>query len=278
MKKTLNINGHLFDLSTPKVMGILNATPDSFYDKSRIGSNKKSLLTAINKMVADGVDIIDIGGYSTRPGADDISIAEEIKRVLPVIKLVKGLCPQIPISIDTFRSEVAEAAVSEGADIVNDISGGTLDKKMPLTVASLGVPYILMHNRGTPKGMQTQAIYQNVVTDVLTELQQRVLLFEEKGVRDIIVDVGFGFAKSTDHNFELLNLLEFFQNLNRPLLIGVSRKSMIYKTLKNSPQDALNGTTALHMFALMKGANLLRVHDVKEAKEAVILFEKIVAG
>ncbi|MDP5121651.1 MAG: dihydropteroate synthase [Spirosomaceae bacterium] len=278
MKKTLNINGHLFDLSTPMVMGILNATPDSFYDKSRIGSNKKSLLTAINKMVADGVDIIDIGGYSTRPGADDISIAEEIKRVLPVIKLVKGLYPQIPISIDTFRSEVAEAAVSEGADIVNDISGGTLDKKMPLTVASLRVPYILMHNRGTPKGMQTQVIYQNVVTDVLTELQQRVLLFEEKGVRDIIVDVGFGFAKSTDHNFELLNSLEFFQNLNRPLLIGVSRKSMIYKTLKNSPQDALNGTTALHMFALMKGANLLRVHDVKEAKEAVILFEKIVAG
>lgn len=278
MKKTLNINGHLFDLSTPMVMGILNATPDSFYDKSRIGSNKKSLLTAINKMVADGVDIIDIGGYSTRPGADDISIAEEIKRVLPVIKLVKGLYPQIPISIDTFRSEVAEAAVSEGADIVNDISGGTLDKKMPLTVASLRVPYILMHNRGTPKGMQTQVIYQNVVTDVLTELQQRVLLFEEKGVRDIIVDVGFGFAKSTDHNFELLNSLEFFQNLNRPLLIGVSRKSMIYKTLKNSPQDALNGTTALHMFALTKGANLLRVHDVKEATEAVILFEKIVAG
>ncbi|MDP5140238.1 MAG: dihydropteroate synthase, partial [Spirosomaceae bacterium] len=275
MKKTLNINGHLFDLSTPMVMGILNATPDSFYDKSRIGSNKKSLLTAINKMVADGVDIIDIGGYSTRPGADDISIAEEIKRVLPVIKLVKGLYPQIPISIDTFRSEVAEAAVSEGADIVNDISGGTLDKKMPLTVASLRVPYILMHNRGTPKGMQTQVIYQNVVTDVLTELQQRVLLFEEKGVRDIIVDVGFGFAKSTDHNFELLNSLEFFQNLNRPLLIGVSRKSMIYKTLKNSPQDALNGTTALHMFALTKGANLLRVHDVKEAVECRQLMEYI---
>lgn len=276
MKKTLNINGRLFDLSTPKIMGILNATPDSFYDKSRVSNNKKTLEATINKMVADGVDILDIGGYSTRPGADDISPTEEIRRVLPVIKLAKSLHPNVLISVDTFRSQVAEAAVSEGASIVNDISGGTLDKKMPLAVANLKVPYILMHNRGTPKGMQAQAIYQNVVTDVLTELQQRVLLFEEKGVKDIIIDLGFGFAKTVDHNFALLNSLEFFQSLNRPILVGISRKSMIYKTSGNLPQDALNGTTALHMLALLKGANLLRVHDVKEAKETVTLFEKTV--
>lgn len=276
MKKTLNINGRLFDLSTPKIMGILNATPDSFYDKSRVSNNKKTLEATINQMVADGVDILDIGGYSTRPGADDISPTEEISRVLPVIKFAKSLHPNVLISVDTFRSQVAEAAVSEGASIVNDISGGTLDKKMPLAVANLKVPYILMHNRGTPKGMQAQAIYQNVVTDVLTELQQRVLLFEEKGVKDIIIDLGFGFAKTVDHNFELLNSLEFFQSLNRPILVGISRKSMIYKTLGNLPQDALNGTTALHMLALLKGANLLRVHDTKEAKETVTLFEKTV--
>ncbi len=276
MKKTLNIYGRIVDLSTPKIMGILNATPDSFYDKSRVSNNKKTLEATINKMVADGVDILDIGGYSTRPGADDVSSAEEIKRVLPVIKLVKSLHPKVLISVDTFRSQVAQAAVSEGAALINDISGGTLDKKMPLVVANLKVPYVIMHNRGTPKGMQTQAFYQNVVTDVLTELQQRVLLFEEKGVKDIIVDIGFGFAKSVEHNFELMNSLEFFQNLNRAVLVGISRKSMIYKTLQSSSAEALNGTTALHMLALVKGANLLRVHDVKEAKETVTLFEKMV--
>lgn len=276
MKKTLNVSGNIFDLSSPQIMGILNATPDSFYDKSRLGNNKRVLESTIRSMVADGVDIIDVGGYSTRPGADDISISDEINRVLPVIRLVKALFPDMPISIDTFRSEVAKVAVGEGANIINDISGGVLDKDMPTMVASLGVPYVLTHNRGTPKVMKAQAVYQNVVTDVLTELKQRVLLFEEKGVRDIIIDVGFGFAKTVDQNFQLLNFLDFFNSLNRPLLIGVSRKSMIWKTLKTSPEKALNGTTALNMYALSKGANILRVHDVKEAKETIDLFSKIV--
>lgn len=276
MKKTLNVSGNIFDLSSPQIMGILNATPDSFYDKSRLGNNKRVLESTIRSMVADGVDIIDVGGYSTRPGADDISISDEINRVLPVIRLVKALFPDMPISIDTFRSEVAKVAVGEGANIINDISGGVLDKDMPTMVASLGVPYVLTHNRGTPKVMQAQAVYQNVVTDVLTELKQRVLLFEEKGVRDIIIDVGFGFAKTVDQNFQLLNFLDLFNSLNRPLLIGVSRKSMIWKTLKITPEKALNGTTALNMYALSKGANILRVHDVKEAKETIDLFSKIV--
>ncbi|MFT6417698.1 MAG: dihydropteroate synthase [Spirosomataceae bacterium] len=275
MKKTLNINGDIFDLSIPKVMGVLNATPDSFYDKSRLGNSRKALESIINNMVASGVDIIDVGGYSTRPGADDVSVAEEINRVLPVVKLVKSLYPNIPISIDTFRSEVAEEAVDEGADIINDISGGTLDKNMPIVVGKLKVPYILTHNRGTPKGMQAQAVYQNVVTDVLTELKQRLLFFEEKGVKDIIIDVGFGFAKNVEQNFQLLHSLESFQSLNRPVLVGVSRKSMIWKTLQSSPKEALNGTTALNMYALSKGASILRVHDVREAKEVVTLFSKM---
>lgn len=275
MKKTLNINGSIFDLSTPKVMGILNATPDSFYGGSRLGNTEGAMELVINEMVKSGVDIIDIGGYSTRPGADDVSVSEEIKRVLSVIKLAKKLHPTIPISIDTFRGEVAEVAVAEGANIINDISGGTLDKAMPIVVSKLNVPYILMHNRGTPKGMQAQAIYQNVVTDVLVELRQRLLFFEERGVKDIIIDVGFGFAKNVEQNFELLHSLDFFHNLKRPILAGVSRKSMIWKTLGNTPKEALNGTTALNMLALSKGANILRVHDVKEAKEVVILFNKM---
>jgi dihydropteroate synthase len=229
-------------------------------------------------MVTSGVDIIDVGGYSTRPGADDVSVAEEINRVLPIVKLLKKLYPNIPISIDTFRSKVAEEAVGEGADIINDISGGTLDENMPIVAGRLKVPYILTHNRGTPKGMQAQAVYQNVVTDVLTELKQRLLFFEEKGVKDIIIDLGFGFAKNVDQNFQLLHSLHSFHSLNRPILVGVSRKSMIWKTLQSSPKEALNGTTALNMYALSKGASILRVHDVREAKEAVTLFNKLVRG
>jgi dihydropteroate synthase len=194
------------------------------------------------------------------------------------VKLLKKLYPNIPISIDTFRSKVAEEAVGEGADIINDISGGTLDENMPIVAGRLKVPYILTHNRGTPKGMQAQAVYQNVVTDVLTELKQRLLFFEEKGVKDIIIDLGFGFAKNVDQNFQLLHSLHSFHSLNRPILVGVSRKSMIWKTLQSSPKEALNGTTALNMYALSKGASILRVHDVREAKEAVTLFNKLVRG
>lgn len=275
MKKTLNIKGRLLDLSRPKVMGILNATPDSFYEKSRIYGSKKALESAIELMVRNGADIVDVGGYSTRPGASDISIKEEIERVVPVIKRIKSQYGSTVISIDTFRSEVAKAAIAEGATLINDISGGTLDKKMPEVVAELGVPYILMHTRGTPETMQALTTYKNVVSDVLAELQQRLILFEEKGVTDIIIDVGFGFAKTVKQNFELLKSLEYFQLLNRPILAGLSRKSMIWKTLKTTQNDALNGTTALNMVALSKGASVLRVHDIKEAKEAILLYKAL---
>lgn len=275
MKKTLNIQSRLFDLSVPKVMGILNATPDSFYEKSRVYGNKKTLESTIESMVESGVDILDVGGYSTRPGASDISVEEEIKRVVPVIKIIRKQYGSVLVSIDTFRSEVANAAIAEGASLVNDISGGTLDDKMPSVVAELRVPYILMHTRGTPETMQTLASYKNVVSDVLAELQQRLVLFEEKGVKDIIIDVGFGFAKTIEQNFTLLNSLEYFHILNRPIMVGLSRKSMIWKTLKISQNEALNGTTALHMIALAKQAKILRVHDVKEANEAISLHKAI---
>ena len=271
MKKTLNIDGRLVDLSKPKVMGIINATPDSFYDKSRIYGGLKSLDATLELMVRDGADIIDVGGYSTRPGASDISVKDEIKRVVPIIRQIKGGHKSVIVSIDTFRSEVAKAAVGEGATIINDISGGTLDKEMPRTVAELNVPYVLMHTRGTPETMQGLTVYNDVLSDVLAELQQRVVLFEEKGVMDIIIDVGFGFAKTVNQNFELLKKMDCFNILNRPLLVGISRKSMIWRTLGNTQDEALNGTTALNMLALSKGANIIRVHDVKEAKEAVLL-------
>lgn len=271
MKKTLNINGQLLDLSIPKVMGILNVTPDSFYEKSRVYSNKRALESTIELMVQDGADILDVGGYSTRPGASEISVKEEIDRVVPVLRRIKSTHSSMIISIDTFRSEVAKVAVAEGASIVNDISGGTIDEKMPEVIANLGVPYILMHTRGTPETMQTLTTYKNIVSDVLAELQQRLVLFEEKGVKDIIIDVGFGFAKTLEQNFALLKSLENFQILNRPILAGLSRKSMIWKTLKIDQDKALNGTTVLNAYALSKGASFLRVHDVKEAKEAALL-------
>lgn len=256
-------------------MGVINATPDSFYEKSRFYENQKQLEKKVTQMITDGADIIDIGGHSTRPGAEDISIQEETKRVKPVIQYIAKEFPEITISIDTFRAEVARMAVAEGAGIVNDISGGTLDAQMPKTVAELNVPYVLMHTRGTPQTMQQQAVYENVVTDVLLELQQRVTLFQEKGVRDIIIDPGFGFAKTAEQNFELMQHLEVFEVLEKLLLAGISRKSMIWKTLNVSSEEALNGTTFLNAIALSKGANILRVHDVKEAKEAVILFQML---
>lgn len=275
MKKTLNAKGQLIDLSTPKVMGILNATPDSFYEKSRVSGSKKFLESTVESMVEAGVDILDVGGYSTRPGAHDISIDEELKRVIPVITMIKKRYSSVVVSIDTFRSEVARIAVSAGATIINDISGGTLDEQMPAVVADLNVPYILMHTRGTPKTMQTLNTYKDVLSDVLAELQQRLVLFEEKGVKDVIVDVGFGFAKTQEQSFILLKSLDWFQILGRPILVGISRKSMIWKSLEISPNEALNGTTALNMLALWKGGNILRVHDVKEARETLSLHQAL---
>lgn len=271
-KNTLNCKGNLLSLTEPRVMGILNITPDSFYSGSRL-STEKEILNQAEKMIGDGADILDIGGYSTRPGATDISIEEEKDRVIPIIKKLKHQFPDTLLSIDTFRSEVAREAIEGGADIINDVSGGSLDNQMFVTVVELGVPYILMHMRGNPQNMKELAQYDDVVLEVVKELQVKINNLKKLGVADIIVDPGFGFAKTIQHNFRMLKNLQHFRILEVPLLIGLSRKSMVYKSLDIKPEDALNGTTALHMVALINGAQILRVHDVKEARQAVKLYQ-----
>lgn len=268
--QTLNCRGTLIDLSIPKVMGIINVTPDSFYDGGKTFSEKEILKQA-EKMLSEGATFLDVGGYSTRPGAEDISDTEEIRRVLEAIENILKRFPEALISIDTFRSEVAKKAVEAGAAIVNDVSGGTLDAEMYNTVAKLKVPYILMHMRGTPKTMAKLTDYKNVTIEVLKDLAEKIALARASGINDIIADPGFGFAKTREQSFQLLNNLELFQNLNVPILAGISRKSMIYKTLETSAENALNGTTSLNTIALLKGASILRVHDVKEAVECVKL-------
>jgi dihydropteroate synthase len=270
-KMTLNLRGNLLSLNSPLVMGILNLTPDSFYHGSRM-SDENILLQHVEKMVKDGVSILDIGGYSTRPNADDITISEELKRIIPAIEKIRNNFPEVYISIDTFRAEVAKKAVNAGADIINDISGGTLDVDMFNTVTELNVPYILMHMKGTPQTMKTQATYDNMVLEIIEYFQGKVHDLRSRGVKDIILDPGFGFAKSIEQNYSLLKNLPEFKMLELPLLVGLSRKSMIYKKLDIGTEDALNGTTALNMIALLNGANILRVHDVKEAVETVKLF------
>ncbi len=272
--QTLNCRGNLIDLSVPKVMGIINITPDSFYDGGKTFSEKEILKQA-EKMLSEGATFLDVGGYSTRPGAEDISDTEEIRRVLEAIESILKRFPEALISIDTFRSEVAKKAVEAGAAIVNDVSGGILDAEMYKTVAKLKVPYILMHMRGTPKTMVKLTDYKNVTIDVLKDLAEKIVLARAEGINDIIADPGFGFAKTREQSFELLNNLQLFQNLKVPILAGVSRKSMIYKTLETSAENALNGTTSLNTIALLKGASILRVHDVKEAVECVKLFENL---
>ena len=268
----LNIGGKLLDLSTPQVMGILNVTPDSFYSGSRVLQVEDAYMKA-ERMISEGASILDLGGHSTRPGADAVSEEEELKRVLPVVELIQKHFPNAIISIDTFRSTVARQAVAAGAHIVNDIAGGNLDSLMFETVAALNVPYILMHSRGTPQTMKELNQYDNLVTDVLRELQAKIYQLQQLGVRDIVADMGFGFAKNADQNYVLLNELKAFQVLNVPLLIGVSRKSMIWRKLNITADQSLNGTTVLNTIALMNGANILRVHDVKEAVEAVKLVQ-----
>lgn len=270
---TLNVGGRLIDLSQPRVMGVLNVTPDSFYDGNKF-KDEKAMLTQVEKMISEGADFIDVGGYSTRPGAEDISIDEELKRTIPAIKLIVKKFPDTLISVDTFRSSVAEEAVDAGAAMVNDISGGTLDKKMFSTVASLNVPYILMHLKGTPQTMTQETTYDNLIKDIIDYFHSKIFQLQNLGIKDIIIDPGFGFAKTADQNFELLNKLDYFRILGKPILAGLSRKSMIWKTLKSNPEGALNGTTALHSIALMKGASILRVHDVREAKETILLSQK----
>ena len=271
---TINCRGNLIDLSTPKVMGIINVTPDSFYDGGKTFSEKEILKQA-QKMLSEGATFIDIGGYSTRPGAEEISENEEIKRVVFAIEIILKNFPETLISIDTFRSEVAKNAVEAGAAIINDVAGGTLDPEMYKTVAKLKVPYILMHTRGTPKTMAKLTDYKNVTMEVLKDLSEKIALARAEGINDIIADPGFGFAKKREQSFEILNNLVLFQNLEVPILVGVSRKSMIYKTLETSAENALNGTTSLNTIALLKGASILRVHDVKEAVECVKLWGEV---
>jgi dihydropteroate synthase len=272
MKKTLNIGGKLLDLSTPQVMGILNVTPDSFYSGSRVLQVEDAYKKA-ERMISEGASILDLGGHSTRPGADAVSEEEELKRVLPVVEMIQKRFSDAIISIDTFRSTVARQAVAAGAHIINDIAGGNLDANMFETVAALNVPYILMHSRGTPQTMKELNHYDNLVTDVLRELQVKIHQLQQLGVKDIVADLGFGFAKNADQNYVLLNELKAFQILNVPLLIGVSRKSMIWRKLSITADQSLNGTTVLNTIALMNGAHILRVHDVKEAVEAVKLVQ-----
>lgn len=267
---TLNLKGELLSLDKPHVMGILNVTPDSFFAGSRVQDDKK-LLRKAAQMLEEGATFLDIGGYSTRPGADHISPEEETQRVTTAIRALVREFPAAYLSVDTFRASVARAAVEEGAALINDVSGGTLDPEMFQTAADLQVPYILMHMRGTPQTMSRLTAYENVVLEVTKELSLRLAKLNALGVRDIIIDPGFGFAKTRAQNFVLLSALAHLKTLNRPLLIGLSRKSMIYKTLNIKPEDALNGTSILHAMALRDGANILRVHDVKPAQEAIKL-------
>ena len=266
----LNIKGSLLDLSSPKIMGILNVTPDSFYDGG-VYSNEKEVLKQVEKMILDGVDIIDVGGYSSKPGAKTINIKEEEKRVLPIIKLIYKTFKKTIISVDTFRSEIAEKSINAGASIINDISGGDFDNNIYKIAERYKAPYIMMHMKGNPSNMQINPTYQNINYEIIKNLSKKIDFAQKKGVCDIIIDPGFGFGKTIEHNYQILNNLKLYKVLHKPILIGVSRKSMIYKLLKTDPSKALNGTTALNTIALINGANILRVHDVKQANEVIKL-------
>lgn len=276
--KYMNVGGKLLDLSVPKVMGIINITPDSFYEGSRV-TEEKDIVNVAVRMVEDGADFLDVGGYSSRPYAADVSPEEEEKRVLNAIRLINKELPQSIISIDTFRSEIALKAVDEcGAQIINDISGGEADENMFSVVRQLNVPYIIMHMKGNPGTMQENPEYDDVVADILKWFSSKIVKLQSSGVKDIILDPGFGFGKTRVHNFEMLKRLGDFAVAGLPLLVGISRKSMIWKTLGISPGEALNGTSVLNAVALLGGADILRVHDVKEAVEAIKLIEHVKNG
>lgn len=274
MNMTINCKGKLIDVTTPKVMGILNLTPDSFYDGGKY-KNESEIVSQVETMLKNGATFIDIGAYSSRPNATHISEAEELQRLLPIITLLIEGFPEIIISIDTFRSEVAKQGIQAGAALINDISAGKLDKDMLQTVANLQVPYIMMHMKGTPQNMKEHANYKHIMKELLFYFSERINEAKKLGIKDIIVDPGFGFAKNTAQNFEVLKHLELLKILEFPILAGVSRKSMIYKTLENTAQEALNGTTVLNTIALQKGATILRVHDVKEATETIKLTDQL---
>lgn len=265
---TLNLRGKLYPLDEPKIMGILNVTPDSFFAESRTPDDEH-IAQRVKRLMDDGADMIDIGGYSSRPGADDVSEEEEMDRLRRGLRIIRQLYPEVPVSVDTFRANVARMCIEEeGADIINDISGGMMDRQMFKTVARLGAPYIMMHMQGTPDTMQLAPHYDNLRREVMLYFAQRIDRLCQMGAKDIIVDPGFGFGKTVEHNYELMEHLEDFHIFHLPLLVGISRKSMIYKLLGGTPQTALNGTTVLNTISLLKGAHILRVHDVKEAVEA----------
>lgn len=268
----LTIGNKIFDFNTPLIMGILNVTPDSFYDGRRL-DDEDALIAQAGHMLTHGADILDIGGMSTRPGAQPVSIDEELHRVMPAIESILKKYPEALISIDTVHAEVATKAVEAGALMINDVSAGEMDAEMLVAVSMLQVPYIIMHMQGRPATMQQNPTYLNVADEVYTYLAQKVAICRQAGIKDIIIDPGFGFGKTVEHNYALLKALSAFKTLNLPILAGVSRKSMICKVINQNPQHALNGTTAVNMLALLNGANILRVHDVKEARETVMLFE-----
>jgi len=271
---TINSKGTLVDLTSPKVMGILNITPDSFFDGGKY-KNESDILSQTEKMLLDGATFIDVGAYSSRPGAKHISEDEELQRIVPVINLLVQNFPKIIISVDTFRSKIAQETINAGAAIVNDISGGQMDDNMFETVAKLQVPYILMHMLGTPQNMQKNPIYKDVTQEIISFFAAQIHKLHQLKLNDIIIDVGFGFGKTNTHNFEILKNLSLFKSLEAPILAGISRKSMLYKTLDISAKEALNATTSANTIALLNGANILRVHDVKEAVEAVKIVNQI---
>ncbi len=272
MLMTINCKGTLIDLCQPKVMGILNLTPNSFFDGGKYG-DESTILKQVGKMLNEGATFIDVGAYSSKPNADYVSEQEEMRRLIPVVKLLVSEFPEIILSIDTFRSQVAEKAIEAGAAMINDISAGNLDEGMMETIAKLQVPYIMMHMRGTPKTMQSLTQYDDIMKAMMLYFAQKISQARSLGINDLILDPGYGFSKTTEQNFEVLQKSEIFQHLNVPILVGLSRKSMIYKTLETTAQEALNGTTVLNTLALTKGIHILRVHDVKEAMESITLFE-----
>jgi len=271
-KKRLNIRGELISLDSPVVMGIVNVTPDSFFDGGDYVS-ERAVIERVEKIILEGGLMVDVGGYSSRPGAKDISVEEELNRVIPAVKNIRAHFPDVIISVDTFRSEVALKAIECGADIINDISAGELDKKMFDVIADANVPYIMMHMQGTPQTMQQNPLYKDVTQDIIHYFTKKLDELYRKGVSDVILDPGFGFGKTVEHNYELLKNLQAFEMLELPILVGVSRKSMINKVLDISPKEALNGTTVINTLALLNGADIVRVHDVKQAVEAVKLVE-----
>jgi len=267
----INCKGNLIDLSTPKVMGILNITPNSFFDGAKY-ETETQIIDRVDQMLTEGADFIDVGAYSSKPNAEEVSEKDELKRLIPVIQLLIKKYPDLLISVDTFRSEVARKAIENGACMINDISAGSLDEKMMATIAEFQVPYIMMHMRGTAQTMMDLTHYDDIVKEILFYFSEKVSQARALGINDLIIDPGFGFAKTLEQNFEVMQKLELFGILELPILAGVSRKSMVYKPLGSTPEKALNGTTALNMIALTKGASILRVHDVKEVVECVKLF------